>query len=174
MSRVLGASGPSSPAGIVAVALTLVTAVGITACGGGAGDDGRHTASSPTNSAALGTPEPILIKTRVNIPTGRILDGSTIGDFAFCPGGTVIDKHGTSEIGLVDRTVTCHDGTLRIGFDPHQPVGNTQSGPWRIISGTGAYEGWHGSGTETITYDASDTGAHPTRGRERYTGTVTK
>src|SRR3954454_23839556 len=134
MSRVLDAYGPSSPAGIVAVALALVTAVGITACGGGAGDDGRHTASSPTNSAARETPEPILIKTRVKVPNGRIVDGSTVGDIAFCPGGTVIDKHGTPDIGLVERTVTCQDGTLRIGFDPQQPVGNTQSGPWRIIS----------------------------------------
>jgi hypothetical protein len=133
------------------------TAIALAGCGG-SGDEGDEagTTATPSESVAGGEAEPILIKTRVNIPTGKILDGSTIGDSPFCPGGTVKDKHGTSEIGLVDRTITCQDGTLRMGFDPHEPVNDTQSGPWRIISGTGAYEGWKGSGQMEMKYDPND------------------
>jgi hypothetical protein len=172
MSRVACSPGKSRQAPWFAAALT-VTALALAACGGG-GDEGdaAGTTASPSESVAGGEAEPILIKTRVNIPRGKILDGSTIGDSPFCPGGTVTDKHGTPEIGLVDRTITCQDGTLRMGFDPHEPVGDTQSGPWRIISGTGAYEGWTGSGHMEMKYDPSDNRKHPTRGRERYTGTV--
>ena len=96
-----------------------------------------------------------------------------MGGSPFCPDGTFEDTHGTPEIGLVDRTITCPDGTLRMGFDPQVPVGDTQRGPWKIISGTGAYEGWGGSGQMVIRYDASDDSAHPASGRERYTGNVT-
>jgi hypothetical protein len=159
--------------GLLAVATTAM-AVGAVACGGGVADDGHRAASTPTASVSSGTPRPILIKTRVDIPTGRILAGSTVGGSAFCPGGTVMDKHGTPDIGLVDRTVTCQDGTLRLGLNPQLPVGNTQSGPWRIISGTGAYDRWRGNGRMTITYDAGETDPHPTRGGEIYTGTVTR
>jgi hypothetical protein len=174
MSRVLRSLGKSGQARWLAAALA-VTAIALAACGGG-GDEGdaAGTTASPSESVAGGEAEPILIKTRVNLPAGKILDGSTIGDSPFCPGGTVRDKHGTPEIGLVDRTITCQDGTLRMGFDPHEPVNDTQSGPWRIIRGTGAYEGWKGSGQTEMKYDPSDNRKHPTRGRERYTGTVTR
>jgi hypothetical protein len=158
----------------LAAAMT-VTAIALAACGA----DGGHAATDRTtdrpskSAAAAGQAEPILIKTRVDTPTGKIVDGSTIGDSPFCRGGTVEDMHGTPTIGLVDRTITCRDGTLRMGFDPQVPVGNTQGGPWRIISGTGAYDGWQGSGEMVIRYDPSDKRAHPTRGRERYKGTIT-
>jgi hypothetical protein len=113
-------------------------------CGSGDGDEGdtAGTTTSPSESDAGGTTDPILIRTRTNLPTGEILAGSTVGDAPFCPGGTVKDQHGTPEIGLVDRTITCRDGTLRMGFDPEVPEGDTQRGAWRIISGTGSYEGW--------------------------------
>ena len=137
------------------------------------GGDAKKATSRPTESATAGEGEPILIKTRVDIPTGKVVNGSTIGDSPFCPGGTFRDKHGTPDIGLVDRTMTCQDGRLRMGFDPQMPVGDTQSGPWRIISGTGAYEGWKGSGEVVLRYDPDDNRPHPTRGRERYRGTVT-
>ena len=174
MSRGLRNLGQSRQACWLAAALT-VTAIALAACGGEDGDEGdaAGTAASPSESAAGGETEPILILTRMDIPTGRILDGSTVGDSPFCAGGTVKDKHGSPEVGLVDRTITCQDGTLRMGFDPQEPVGDTQSGPWRIISGTDAYEGWEGSGETKMTYDPSDNRKHPTRGRERYTGTVT-
>ncbi|MGB9376982.1 MAG: hypothetical protein WCB04_05640 [Mycobacteriales bacterium] len=102
-----------------------------------------------------------------------LLAASTIGGSPFCLGGTIGDTHGNGEIGLVDRTFSCPDGTLRMGFDPQVPVGNTQSGPWRIVSGTGVYQRWHGTGVMQIRYDASDTSDHPTNGQERFTGTVT-
>ena len=156
------------------IALTLVVIVGA-ACGGGDGEADETAGASSvesdaTPSEAVG--EPILMLTRMKIPTGKILDGSTIGDEPFCPGGTVKDKHGDpEEIGaLVDRTITCSDGTLRVGFSPQEPVGDTQSGPWKIISGTGAYEEWQGSGQMTMTYEPGS----DTYGNEEYTGTVTR
>jgi hypothetical protein len=148
----------------------VVTTIVLTGCGSDDGSGTKPATSRPTKAATKG--EPILIKTRVDIPTGKVVDGSTIGSSPFCPGGTFIDQHGTPEIGLVDRTITCGDGTLRMGFDPQVPVGNAQSGPWRIISGTGAYEGWEGSGEVVLRYDPNDKRPHPTRGRERYRGTV--
>ena len=153
-----------------------VTALALAGCGGGGGEDDAEAGKtpSPSRSATGGEKGPILIKTRMNVPTGKILGGSHVGDSPFCPGGMVKDKHGTPEIGLVDRTITCQDGTLRMGFDPEMPVGDTQSGSWRIISGTGAYEGWKGAGEMVMRYDPNDNREHPTRGRERYTGTVTQ
>jgi hypothetical protein len=73
-------------------------------------------------------------------------------------------------IGVVDRTLTCPGGTLRIGFDPGTPVEGTHSGPWRIVSGTGAYKGWQGSGQ--MEFDDRPV-ADDDEGRETFTGTVT-
>ena len=170
MSRVLKNHGKSRRARWLAAALT-VTAIALAACGSGDGEDGD---AAGTESAAGGEAEPILIKALIGLSTGKILDGSTIGDAPFCPGGTVKDKHGTREIGLVDRTITCSDGTLRMGFDPQHPVGNTQRGPWRIISGTSAYEGWKGSGEMKTTYpNGPPRPGNNAKGRETFTGTVT-
>jgi hypothetical protein len=138
------------------------------------GGDTKKVTSRPTESATAGEGEPILIRTRVDIPTGKVVRGSTVGDSPFCPGGTFTDQHGTPDVGLVDRAMTCQDGTLRMGLDPEVPVGDTQSGPWRIISGTGAYDGWQGSGQMVVRYDPKDKSAHPTNFRERYRGTVTR
>jgi hypothetical protein len=129
--------------------------------------------SRPTKSATAGEAEPILIKTRMDTPTGRVVVGSHLGGSPFCPGGTIRDKHGTLDIGLVDRLITCPDGMLRMGFDPQMPVGNEQRGPWRIVSGTGAYDGWEGSGQMVVRYNPNDNSPHPTKSRERYTGKVT-
>jgi hypothetical protein len=109
----------------------------------------------------------------VVLPAVTILKGSTVGGSSFCPGGTAEDQHGTPGIGLVDRTITCRDGTLRMGFDPQLPTGDTQRGSWRIISGTGAYDGWAGRGVMVATYDPEDDSEHPTEWSERYTGSVT-
>ena len=109
----------------------------------------------------------------MDTPTGKVVVGSHVGSSPFCPGGTIKDKHGTLDIGLVDRMITCPAGKLRMGFDPQTPVGNEQRGPWRIITGTGAYDGWQGSGQMVVRYDPDDTRAHPTRSHERYQGTVT-
>ncbi len=151
----------------------VVTTIVLTGCGSDDESGTKPATSRPTKSAAVGQTEPILIKTRMDTPTGKVVAGSHVGGSAFCPGGTIKDKHGTLDIGLVDRMITCPDGMLRMGFDPQTPVGNEQRGPWRIVSGTGAYAGWQGSGQMVVRYDPDDTSAHPTKSRERYRGTVT-
>jgi hypothetical protein len=151
-----------------------MTTIALAGCGAD-GDDGdaKSKSSRPTKSATAGEAQPILIKTRMDTPTGKIVVGSHVGGSAFCPGGTIKDKHGTLDIGLVDRMITCPDGTLRMGFDPQMPVGNEQRGPWRIISGTGTYDGWEGRGQMVVRYDPNDHSAHPSRSRERFAGEVT-
>jgi len=68
----------------------------------------------------------------------------------------------------VDRTFVCPDGSLRIGFTPGFPQGRTQSGPWKVLSGTGALETLQGNGEMEVKYER---GSH-TKGRETFTGTV--
>ena len=111
----------------------------------------------------------------MDIPTGEVLGGSTIGDSPFCPGGTFRDKHGSEDpsvppYGLVDRTFRCPDGSLRIGFTPGEPQGRTQAGPWRVASGTGAFKGLRGAGQMKVKYEPGS----DTKGRETFTGTVTR
>lgn len=103
------------------------------------------------------------------VSSGEVLGGSLIGDSPFCPGGTFRDVHGPPDIGLVDRTFRCPDGSLRIGFSPGVPHGRTQTGPWRVISGTGAFEGLGGYGRMEMKYEP---GTSATKGRETSTGTV--
>jgi hypothetical protein len=157
------------------VALT-VTAIGLVSCGGDDGDNGGTTAAPAAETTSTKDPKaggPILIKTRVNIPTGTVLDGSSIGGSPFCPGGTFRDKHGTENpsvppYGLVDRTFRCRDGSLRIGFTPGTPQGRTQRGPWKTVSGTGAYEGMRGGGDLKATFEPGSN----KKGRETFTGKV--
>jgi hypothetical protein len=164
----------------LAVVLT-VTAVGIAACGDDDGDEGGTTAGSDvetTSTAAAESDEPILIKTRIDIPTGDVLGGSTIGNSPFCRGGTFRDKRGTDDpsvppYGFLDRTYRCPDGSLRMGFSPGVPQGRTQAGPWKIVSGTGAYKGLTGDGEMKITYDRGQ-GKNASKGRETFTGTVAR
>jgi hypothetical protein len=154
------------------VALT-ITAIGVAGCGGDDGDAGGTTAAPGTERASTAgggaDGEPILIKTRVTIPTGEVLAGSTIGDSRFCRGGTFRDRHGNDAIGLVDRTFRCPGGSLRIGFTPGVPQGRTQSGPWKVLSGTGAFKGLRGEGQMETKYE----GDSSSKGRETFTGTVT-
>lgn len=186
MSRGLRNLGQPRRARRLVVALT-ISAMGVAACGGDDGDasgtTGAPSVESESSASGGADSEPILIETRMTltpeeeiVSTGKILDGSTIGDSPFCPGGTIEDKHGSEDpaeepFGLVDRTITCPDGTLRMGFTPGIPQGRTQAGPWRIVSGTGAYEGWQGSGEMKMVYDPGS-GARPTNGNETFTGTV--
>jgi hypothetical protein len=156
---------------LLAVALT-VASIALAACGG---DDeaGGPTAALDVEASSLPVTEggePILIRTHVNIPSGKVLGGSSIGDSPFCPGGTFHDQHGNEDIGLVDRTFRCPDGTLRIGFTPGVPQARTQAGPWKVLSGSGAYEGLQGSGQMKTRYvRGSDM-----EGRETFTGTVAR
>jgi len=163
-----------------ALVLVSVVALVLGACGGGqdvAANTGMVSITEPSGEA-------IVISTRVviaavegaDIPaTGEILEGSTLGSEPFCVGGTTQDRHASGDpamepYGLLDRTITCPDGNVKMAFTPGQPQGLIQGGSWTIVSGTGAYEGLRGSGEMDVTYDASDDSlAH-----ERLTGTVTR
>ena len=162
----------------LAVALT-ITAFGVAACGG---DDGNAPEATADGGAGGNS---ILIHTKVEIEIpeggpqpgkpiseGEVLGGSSRGDSPFCPGGTFSDLHSDDpEIGLVDRTFDCADGSLRIGFTPGPPpTPLTQSGPWHIVSGTGAFEGLQGGGQMQVKYER---GTHGSKGRETFTGSVT-
>ncbi len=72
--------------------------------------------------------------------------------------------------GSVDRTYRCPGGSLRIGFTPGVPQGLTQSGPWRIVSGTVDFDGLQGDGQMEVTFESGS----DTKGRETFTGTVTR
>ena len=155
-------------------AVVLALAAGCGGNGGGQAEEagtGEATATEAeqTTTATEGG-EAILIKTHVTIPTGEVLRGSSIGDSAFCPGGTFRDRHGDADIGLVDRTFRCPDGSLRIGFTPGVPDGRTQTGPWKVVSGTGAFEGLRGHGRMEVKYKRGSS----SEGRETFTGTVAR
>jgi hypothetical protein len=160
----------------------LVGALFLGACGGDEKDAANASAASTT--APRG--EPIVIREKLiiaaqeqsePIATGTILAGSTFGGTPFCAGGTILDSHASldpkMEPYLIDRKITCPDGTVRIGFTPEvgaEPQGSTQRGSWKIVSGTGAFEGLGGSGKSEAAY-----GPDPhSPVRETLTGTVTR
>lgn len=169
----------------LALALTLAT-VGFAACGDDDGDENGAATTPGVDTDLSADPgegsEEIVIKTDVvidipeggpqpgvSISEGEVLGGSSLGDSPFCPGGTFSDLHSDDpDIGLVDRTFDCPDGGVRIGFTPGVPQGRTQSGPWKLVSGTGAFEGLQGEGQMEIKYEPGS----DTKGRETFTGTV--
>lgn len=164
--------------GLIAVALAVASG-SLAACGGGGDKSGERPASRSGSTASTAARD-LVIETRVRLPaeppgrdeataTGEVLAGSAIGGSDFCSGGTFSDRHGDQENGLADRTFTCADGTLRIGFTPGAPEGRSQSGPWEVISGTGVFERLHGSGRVAIEYEDESL----TQGHETFTGTVT-
>ena len=110
------------------------------------------------------------------IATGEVLEGSAVGGTPFCAGGTIQDSHASLDpavesLGLIDRMISCSDGTARIVFTPEVvPQGQTQSGSWTIVSGTGAFEGLRGDGAMEVVYDATD----DSLALETLTGTVTR
>ena len=73
--------------------LLTVSLLGIAACGGNNGDEVRTvTVETPAEAeqAAPVTGDAILIETRISSArkhAGEVLDGSVIGESAFCPGG---------------------------------------------------------------------------------------
>jgi hypothetical protein len=67
-------------------------------------------------------------------------------------------------------TITCPDGTVMVGFTPDEAQGQTETGSWTIVSGTGAFEGLRGSGEMEVVYDSDD----DSLARETYTGTFTR
>jgi hypothetical protein len=163
-------------------AAAVVVLVGLLAAACSGTDEGASDADQPSTSAH--TPEAVVIRTKLTVAptagaevvaTGEVLEGSTLGDSPFCVGGAIKDLHANLDpevepLGLLARTITCPDGTVKVGFTPGQASGLKQAGTWTIASGTGAYEGLDGSGEFETTYDASDDAL----ARETYTGTVTR
>jgi hypothetical protein len=153
-----------------AVVLMAVLLVG--ACGGGEDGTSKTSAASTTEQGG----EAVVIRTSMTvaategaepIATGEVLEGSTLGGSPFCVGGNILDSHASLDpamepYGLVDRTITCPDGTVRVGFTP-------PTGSWTIVSGTGAFQGLHGSGEVEVTSNPDDALGH-----ETFTGTATR
>jgi hypothetical protein len=168
-----------------AVMLVLVGVLSLAACGGDEDEAADTTSASTTASAG----EPIVIRATLivaaeegsePIATGTVLEGSTLGGTPFCAGGTILESHASLDPKmkpyLIDRKITCPDGTVRIGFTPEvgsgpDPDGQTpQKGVWTIVSGTGEFEGLSGSGKSEGVY--GPTPSSPVR--STFTGTVTR
>ena len=167
-----------------AVVLVTVAVFLLGACGDE--DDAADTSVAST-TARRG--EPIVIRATMivaaeegsePIATGTILEGSTLGGTPFCAGGTILESHAsldpTMKAYLIDRKISCPDGTVRIGYTPEvgadsAPQGQTpQKGVWTIVSGSGEYEGLGGSGKSEAVY-----GPNPSSPvRSTFTGTVTR
>jgi hypothetical protein len=154
----------------VPVALA-VGVLGFPGCGDESGGADETTAAptlagSATDRGASG--DAILIRTQVNLPTGVVLGGSSIGDSPFCPGGTFRDQPGGDNPGSMDRTFRCPEGTLRMGFTTGTGKDRKQTGSWKITSGTGAFAGLQGSGRMEIEVERDSN----TKGHETFTGTL--
>jgi hypothetical protein len=163
-----------------AVVLILAGVLLLVACGSDE-DDATDTGPAATTES---TSEPIVIRTRVfiadeegaeTIATGEVLDGSTLGGSPFCVGGTILDTHPAPDTAeepyLIERTITCPDGTVTIGLTPNVdvPPGEPQTGSWTMVSGTGELDGVGGGGEMEVAYDPDDDSlAH-----ETLTGTIT-
>ena len=169
---------------VVPVLVGVVVLGGVLSLGACGGDE-KEAANTSAASTTAPRGEPIVIRAKLiigeegsePIATGTILAGTTLGGTPFCAGGTILDSHASldpaMEAYLIDRKITCPDGTVRIGFTPEvgaEPQGQTQKGSWTIVSGTGAFEGLRGSGTSEAVYGS--TPDSPVR--ETLTGTVTR
>jgi hypothetical protein len=152
------------------IALTSA-AFGLAACGGSDDSESRATTTSGVHpkSSRAGS-EKIVIKAHANLQgvedVGDVLQGSSLGDSPFCPGGTFSGGHADVTAGSIDRTFKCPGGTLRIVFTPGAENGRTVTGQWRVLSGTGAFEGAKGSGRMETKFETD------TQARETFTGTV--
>jgi hypothetical protein len=165
-------------------ALVLAGVLCLGACGGEEEDAVNTSAAMATAPAA----EPIVIRATLivaeeegsePISTGTVLEGSTLGGTPFCAGGTILESHASLDpkMGayLIDRKITCPNGTVRFGFTPEVAAGNPapqgqtpQKGVWMIVSGTGEFEGLSGSGKSEAVY-----GPKPSSPvRSTFTGTV--
>jgi len=153
--------------------MTAVTIAAISLAGCSA-DSGRDAADAPaattTGETTTSVPvrgDAILIETRITdarAHTGEVLDGSLLGESAFCSGG---ESQGSSEGATITATLSCADGTLTVQYAPRQnsPV---QSSEWEVVSGTGVFEGLRGGGWMVAAFESDD----PDAGREIFTGTV--
>ena len=173
---------------VVLVLVGLLVLVGVLFLGACGGEEKN---AVDTRAASVSAParDPIVIRATLMvaaeegsepIATGTVLDGSTLGGTPFCVGGTILESHASLDpemkAYLIDRKITCPDGTVRIGFTPEvgagrAPQGQTpQKGVWTIVSGTGEFEGLSGSGKGEAVYGPSP--GSPVR--STFTGTVTR
>jgi hypothetical protein len=190
--RVLGDVSPQADTGRVCssklegagtrrAVLLVLGVIFLAACGGD--EDPAADTSAASTTVPLG--ERIVIRTKMviaatpgsePIATGRVLEESTLAGSPFCAGGTILDSHASTDptvepYGLIARTITCSDGTVRVGLTPEVgPHGPTGKGSWTIVSGTGAFKGLRGSGKMTVVSDPADESV----GRETLMATVTR
>jgi hypothetical protein len=151
-----------------------IAVLGLVACGDDNGGDVRTVTVTTADSSAQDTPtsaavtgDAILIETRVTnakTHTGEVLGGSVIGESAFCRGGTT---SGGSEGATITTTFHCPGGELKVQFAPMQHS-LVQGATWRIVSGTGSFNGLRGGGSMVAKFEDPDTGG------EIFTGMVGK
>jgi hypothetical protein len=158
------------------LAFTLTLAVvAFAGCGEKDESSSAPAAGGESSDTLIDGNEEILIETYADlasvVDTGKVLDGSTLGDSSFCPEGTFSGGHGNTDNGWLDKTFECPDGTLSIAFDPRNMEKRSASGPWEVLSGTGAYEGMEGSGEFKIRFPADPSVAE---GHETFSGTVSQ
>jgi hypothetical protein len=150
------------------VTAATIAALGLAGCSG-ADSEGSPapTSAQETSTAAPASGDAILIQTRITDArshTGEVLDGSALGETAFCSGG---ESNGSSAGAVITTTFSCADGTLTVEYSPRQPS-LVQSSPWEVVSGTGSFEGLHGGGWMVAAFESDE----PDLGREVFTGTV--
>jgi hypothetical protein len=154
-----------------AVVLT-VSLLGIAACGDDGGTEVRTVTVETPADAEQGPPatgDAILIETRIPSAkkhAGEVLDGSVMGESAFCPGGRT---RGGSTGAEITATFQCPDGRLTVSYSPTQRS-LVQSSDWEIVSGTGSFKGLSGGGWMVAKFGPED----PEKGGETFTGTVTR
>lgn len=170
------------------VVLVSVLALVVGACGGGEGgavDTGAVSTASPRG-------EPIVIRMSLVIAavegaeitaTGKVLEGSTLEAAPFCASGTIEERHADPNEApprLLDRTITCPDGTVtlgltpEVGLTPEPPKDRPQRGSWTIVGGTGTFEGLRGSGEMEVIYDPGNEPGKESLAQATLTGTVTR
>ena len=158
-----------------AVALA-VTTVGLTACGGGDGTEVRTVKVETPAKAEQGTPvtgDAILIETRIpnaRKHAGEVLDGSVIGESAFCPGGKT---RGGSTGATITATFHCPRGRLTVSYSPTQRS-LVQSSKWEVVTGSGSFKGLHGGGWMVAKFGSKDPEKSTPADGETFTGTVTR
>ena len=161
---------------LLLVLALVVTPLGLAACGDDDDDEGgTTTGAGETETTSEEGGEPIRIKTHVaaqdpeEMTTGEVLPASTVGDSAFCPGGTFRDAPVEAAGEAIVRAFRCPGGSLTISFNP-TGSGRKQSGDWEVVRGGGSFEGLSGGGRMRVVFES---GPHP-EGRETFTGTVTR